>query len=273
MILAPLFLFFAPPSDTAETIMARVAENQDRAEQMRTAYVYHQSVLVRLLRTNGKFAREESSEFTVTPTPAGINKTRTAFKGKYASHGRIIEYDKPGVSVNIDIDGALTESFSEESANDQKGRDGVGRDLFPLTAKEQRKYAFHLDGMEDYRGIPVYRVTFEPHESGEHEGGDWAGEALIDRQEYQPVLVTTHLAAKIPILVRTLLGTNIEQLGFKVTYKKFDNGLWFPVTYGGEFRLRALFFYARRVGLSVQNSDFKRADVTTKINFAKVGDQ
>jgi hypothetical protein len=272
MILAPLFLFFAAPSDTAETIMARVAENQDRAQEMRTGYVYHQSMLVRLQRLNGKFAREESSEFTVAPTPNGFNKTRTAFKGKYASHRRIVEYDKPGaVATSIDIDGALAESFSGGCPNDQDGKDGVSQELFPLTAKEQKSYNFHLEGTEDYRGIPVYRVTFEPKTPDD--GADWAGVALIDQTEYQPVLVTTHLATKIPMLVRTLLGTNVEQLGFKVTYKKFDSGLWFPVTYGGEFRLRALFLYARRVGLSVQNSDFKRADVSSKIDFAKVEDQ
>ncbi len=269
MILAPLFLFFAPPSQTAESIMARVAENQNRAEEMRSSYVYRQTVLVRLLRTNGKFAREELSEYTVTPTPAGIHKSRTAFHGKYAAHGKPVEYGTPGINIHVDIDGAIAGSFSEEDiSNDAKNRDGIGHNMFPLTSREQNKYKFQLQGTEDYRDTPVYRITFEPKEAGEHGGADWAGEALIDRRELQPVVVTTHLAQKIPVLVRTLLGTNIEQLGFKVTYRKFDNGVWFPVTYGGEFRLRALFLYARRVGLSVQNTEFRRAEVTSKIGFA-----
>jgi hypothetical protein len=67
-----------------------------------------------------------------------------------------------------------------------------------------------------------------------------------------------------------VLGTNIEHVGFKVTYKKFDDNIWFPVTYGGEFRVRALFFWARRVGISMQNSDFHRAEVSSKVEFAPV---
>jgi hypothetical protein len=60
------------------------------------------------------------------------------------------------------------------------------------------------------------------------------------------------------------------ELGLKVTYKKFDEGLWFPVTYGGEFKLKALFFYSRRVGLSLENSDFQRAVVDSMVNYSDV---
>ena len=53
------------------------------------------------------------------------------------------------------------------------------------------------------------------------------------------MLVTSWLAKSIPMAVQILLGTNIKHLGFKVAYQKFDEGLWFPVTYGGEFYVRA----------------------------------
>ena len=82
------------------------------------------------------------------------------------------------------------------------------------------------------------------------------------------MLVTTHLAEKIPIWVKTVLGTDVKALGFKVTYKKFDEGLWFPVTYGGEFQFKALFLYSRKVGLSLRNSDFHRADVQSSVTYA-----
>lgn len=264
-----LFLFLPPEANTAESIMARVAENQDRAERMRTAFVYHQNVLVRLQRYNGKLAREEYSEFTVAPTPTGTKKTRTQFVGKHMLHGKAVEYDQPGYQYKaVDIDAPVTHSLSDWLTNDTSTKDGMAHDMFPLTAKEQQHYRFRLEGVEEYRGLPVYRITFESRKGDEDDGG-WAGEALVDREEYQPVLVTTHLAAKVPLLVRTMLGTNLEHLGFKVTYKKFDTGLWFPVTYGGEFRVRALFLYARRVGISLQNSDFKRAEVTTKVEFLR----
>jgi hypothetical protein len=39
------------------------------------------------------------------------------------------------------------------------------------------------------------------------------------------------------------------------------------VTYGGEFKLKAVFFYSRRIAMSMQNSGFQRAVVNSKVNF------
>src|SRR5258708_2469359 len=111
MILIPLFLFFAaPPVETAESIMAKVAQNQDRAEQARTAFVYQQNVLVRANYTNGKLAHEQYSEYTIRPTPTGVKKDRTLFTGKYVDHGKVIEYkdlkqvpDKMRIEMDSDL--------------------------------------------------------------------------------------------------------------------------------------------------------------------------
>ena len=84
----------------------------------------------------------------------------------------------------------------------------------------------------------------------------WSGEVLVHRDEHQSVLVITRLAAKIPMWTKTLLGTDVKHLGFKVTYQKFDEGFWFPVTYGGEFRLKVLFMYSRRIGVSLKTPAF-----------------
>jgi len=275
MMILPLLLLFAagPESETADEIMARVAENQNQSQEMREAFVYHQNVMIRLQRSNGKLAREEYSEFTVTPTATGTQKERTLFRGKFADHGKEIEFDQPAHEhKSVDIDADVANSLLESFTNDPKSRDGIERDLFPLTSKQQRKYKFHLDGTEDYRGTPVYRITFEPKKAtfDDDDGDVWSGEVLVQRDEYQPVLVTTKLAAKVPIWAKTLLGTDIKQLGFKVTYQKFDEGLWFPVTYGGEFRLKVLFMYARRIGVSLQNSGFQRAKVESKLTFAEI---
>lgn len=274
MIAAPLLLLFAaaPPGGTAESIMARVAENQDRALRMRSSYVYRQSVLVRLNHTNGKLAREEYSEFTVLPDAHGVRKERTRFDGKYVRRGRTVEYhdrSEAGEQIHIDIDGAVVSDLADDLTSD-KTKDGIARDLFPLTADQQRKYTFHLEGLEDYRGISVYRITFEPRKDEHEENSAWAGEALIDSQEFQPVLVTTHQAFKIPMVVKAVLGTNVEHMGFKVTYKKFDEGIWFPVVYGGELRVRALFLYGRRIGISMQNTDFHRTDASSTVTYKTI---
>lgn len=87
------------------------------------------------------------------------------------------------------------------------------------------------------------------------------------------MLVTTHLACKIPVQVKTLLGTDIKQVGAKVTYRKFEDGLWFPISYGGELRVRAAFVYARSISLGVVNSGFQRADVQTTVTFGDAAEQ
>ena len=51
------------PSPSVDEIMARVAANQDRAEQARAEYVYQQRIHVATLRTNGKLAREETADY------------------------------------------------------------------------------------------------------------------------------------------------------------------------------------------------------------------
>jgi len=106
-------------------------------------------------------------------------------------------------------------------------------------------------------------VSFVPGKDG-----CWKGEALIDAEEYQPVLVTSKLALQIPAAVKILLGTNIKGLGFSVAYKKFEDGVWFPVSYGGEFDVRAVFFYKRTISIAMTNSDFRRMDVTSNIAYS-----
>ena len=226
----------------------------------------HQKVLARFHRTNGQLAREEKSEYLVTPTPGGVDKKLTHFEGKVQRSGRLVSYNEPGKEIkDLDIDGDLIRDMVNEMTGDKDSKDGIGHDLFPLTAAEQTKYIFTLDGKADYRGRQVYRVSFrpKPHE----EDADWKGEALIDTAEYQPVMVSSKFATHIPMAVKVLLGTDVKGLGFTVTYERFDDGLWFPVSYRGEFHVRAVFFYARNMSISMVNSGFTRAKVSSRIAY------
>jgi len=259
---------------TADSIMAKVAENQDRAQAARAEFVYKQKMQIRLKRANGKLAREEEREYTVTPTEKGFNKELTHFVGRYESKGRVTEYDKPGFEYkDLDIDGDIISDMANDLANDKKARDGIATG-FPLTAKEQSRYLFHLEGTEIYRGAEVHKISFKPKKTSlvdcDDDGNScWSGEVLVDAHEFQPVVITTFLAKNVPVLVQTLLGTNIRHLGFKLTYQKFDEGLWFPVTYGGEFEVKAVFFYKRRFAVALTNSGFQRADVSTRVRFGE----
>jgi hypothetical protein len=255
-------------------IMARVAANQDTAREARRNYVYRQEQAIRMRRGNGKVAREQHAEYVVTPGKQGAEKKLAKFEGKYEFKGKYVPYDHPDFQYkDLDIDGDLIHDMADDMMNDGKSRDGIGHDLFPLTAEEQKKYDFRLLRTEVYRGRPVYRVAFQPRRGVAHDEDDvmWKGEALIDVQECQPVLVSTSMADKIPLAVKMLLGTDIKGLGFSVTYQKFADGVWFPVSYGGEFEVRGLFFYRRNISVSMLNSDFRKTDVTSTLVYATDG--
>ena len=197
-------------------IMARVAENQSHALEQRKEWVFHQKQLLRMHRGNGKMAREERREYDVMPDEKGLKKELTRLDGKYERNGKYIAYDQPGHSYKeLDIDGDLINDMSNDMIGDNS-RDGIGNDLFPLTPEEQEEYNFRLVGSENYRGRQVYRVAFEPKPQPKGqvhiENGNslWKGEALIDAEEFQPVTISTSFAAKIPVAVKILLGTNLK---------------------------------------------------------------
>jgi hypothetical protein len=72
--------------------------------------------------------------------------------------------------------------------------------------------------------------------------------------EFEPVVVYAEMSRKITLAVRTLLGTNLPELGFSVTYDREPDGVWFPVSFGTEFRMRVLFFIARDISMSLANT-------------------
>jgi hypothetical protein len=301
LLQAPLLQTPTPPPLTVDEIMARVAENQDRARQARTEWVYQQDVLARLHRSNGKLAREETWKYVVTPQAKGFRKEMQHFEGQYEHKGKMIPYDHPhyeykGIDVDGDLISDLGEAFGAEETHNEETYNGesyngethkdeaagshvhvhadegdASANLFPLTKAEQRGYTFKLEGREEYRGMDVYRVSFRPGHPSEsdHGGGDadWKGEAIIEAAEFQPVVVTTGLAWGIPGAVKVLLGTDLHHFGFKITYKKVADGVWFPEVYGGEFYLKALFLYKRTFSISVKNSEFRKTDVSSKVAF------
>ena len=269
-VIAALASAAGEPTDVPG-IMARVAANQQGAIEARLNYVYRQEQSIRMRRAGGKVAREQKAEYVVTPGKDGADKQLAKFEGKYEYKGKYVSYDDPKLKYKgLDLDGDLIQDMAQDMMNDGKSRDGIGHDLFPLTAEEQRKYDFRLVGKEVYRGRSVYRVAFVPRRGVPHgeDDPDWKGEALIDAEEYQPVLVSTSLAWKMPTVVKVLLGTDIKGLGFSVTYRKFADGVWFPVSYGGEFEVRGLFFYKRKISVAMVNSDFRKTDVKSTLVYA-----
>ena len=255
----------APPGQlTADDIMARVAANQDRAEKLRAQYVYKQHVHVVSRKTNKRLMREETADYEVTPTAQGTQKQLQVLTGQYWHNGKYVTFHGEPAPDSDSIDAGLTDDFREDLTND-KSKDGLARELFPLTTQEQSHYQFKLLGEERLRGREVYRVEFKPKVKDDTR--EWAGEAFIDKAEFEPVLVTTKLAHRIPIVVRTVLGTDLPGVGFSVDYQRQPDGVWFPAGFGTEFRLRALFFLKRDISISLQNTDFERTHVNSTITY------
>lgn len=259
--------------ESVAEIMRRVAENQETAREARQRFLYRQELQLRFLQLNGQVCREDFRHYDVFPQSQQTEKKLIFFLGRYFKDGKFFDYHEPGYKYKeIDLDGELIDDLASDFVHDQKSRDGLSQDLFPLTAEEQKGYRFTLKSRENFRGWEVYRITFEPDRSRkskneEDSSGPWAGEAVIDAAEYQPVQVTTRLALHIPFWVKTFLGTNLKHLGFKVDYAKFEDGVWFPVSYGGEFHLKVVFFYGRTMGVTLRNSNFRQTSVTTNLAY------
>lgn len=246
---------------TAEAIMARVAANQDRSEQLRKQYVYHQRIRVVSRKSNGKLLREETTEYHVVPQADSTKKIQQSLNGRYLHKGKYLDYGGEQTPDSDSLDGDLVRDLRDDLAKDNT-KDSLGRDLFPLTSSEQQKYKFRLLGRQTLQGRDVYRIGFEPKDKDDC---TWKGEALIDAAEFQPLNVYTKLARGVPLLVRTMLGTNLPGIGFNVQYQRQPDGVWFPSTFGTEFRLHVLFFLNREVTMSLENTAFEHTHVDSRM--------
>ena len=170
-------------------------------------------------------------------------------------------------------------------ANIKNSRDGIPPQLFPLSAGELPYYRFTLKGETTVKGRRAYDITFAPEEHNRFciniEGGKedadsgtnapehicrpWKGEAWIDAEDYQPVRIDTQLAKGVPWGVRVFMGINLRQLGFSLNYQRVADGVWFPATYGTEFRITVFWGYKRTITLSMENTDFRKTDAQSTV--------
>ena len=275
---------------SAESVMNRVAINQDTAEAERAHYVYVQHAKMTSRRGNTVMC-EEITDYRFTPSTDRTDEQLLKVDGRRLSDHKYVTFstllprdeDKPKEpekdkdksrkkakdGKDKDSDPANDETLDRDLVENlrwnlihEKSKDGVNAHLFPLTSKDQADYAFHMVGRERLNGRDVFHISFRPKKKDDF---GWSGDAFIDTAEFQPVLVTTGMARKIPFAVRTFLGTNLPGLGFTVTYAPQPDGVWFPVTFSTEFKIHVLFFFHREIILDAQNRDFEKTHVTYSI--------
>jgi len=278
--------------------MARVAANQDKAQAERSHYVYVQHA--KMASRRGKTVMcEEITDYQLTPSTDGTDEQLLKVEGRFRRDKNYITYnallprgedkpkdadqnrdkdkvqenDKKGKKDKKDKDPTFDPNSNETIDRDivenmrwnlihDKSKDGVNAHLFPLTSKNQADYTFRTLGRERLNGRDVFHISFRPKKKDDF---GWSGDAFIDTTAFQPVLVSTGMARKIPFAVRTLLGTNLPGLGFTVTYAPQPDGVWFPVTFSTEFKIHVLFFFHREIILDAQNRNFEKTHVTSRI--------
>ena len=136
-------LFAQAPLPALNDVLRRVAENQEKAVAARLSIVYTQEIRTRSVRNGGKLAREEKRRYTVTPTATSTEKKLDFFEGQYMKGGTLIPYSDPKFRYkDMDIDGDLVASMTDNMINGKESRDGIPKDLFPLTALEQEHYTY-----------------------------------------------------------------------------------------------------------------------------------
>ena len=271
------------PSLTADQIMARVAANQDRSEAERAHYVYIQRAHV-LSRKGSTIRCEETTDTRVTPTPTGSNQQLLTLQGRLLVKGNYVSYDhlrepkrahetaknedsKAGLKQidedeNTDLD--IVENMRSNLLGDKPShsKDGINNNLFPLTSKQQANYAFTLRGREPRNGRDTFHIEFHPKDKNDF---GWKGDAWIDTATFEPVVIRTALSRNLPLGVRVLLGTNVPGIGFTAIYAPQPDGVWFPVSFGSEFKIHVLFLFSRQIVIAAENRDFEKTHVTSTI--------
>lgn len=235
MICAVTAILFLSLNDHALSIMKKVAANTSSAVESRRRYVYRQRVRSSLLQSNGKVVCKESREYTVIPQAGTTERKLVAFTGECREGKKMVPYQepgdfKPGISEKgVGSDRESMAGVVNDLAADPHTRDGIPRQLFPLSADDLASYRFTLKGETTINGRRTYDITFEPaghkgvcidvgeeksaftvhlHGTGESSEAEqsgcrpWKGEVWIDAEEFQAIRIDTRLAREVPWGVR-----------------------------------------------------------------------
>jgi hypothetical protein len=162
------------PLPPAESVMARVALNQDQAETERAHYVYVQHAKM-VSRRGGTVMCEEITDYRMTPSSDGSHEELLNLDGRQLTKHQYVTYhalppdqtktkddskSKAGDSQKKDEDNqdSIHVTISDESMDrdivenmrwnliHDKSKDGIGGHLFPLTSRTKPIMHFAWSG-------------------------------------------------------------------------------------------------------------------------------
>jgi len=230
--------------------MAQVGANQDRSETARKQYRCVEHIHIITSKPGSSVMREEIADYDFVPGATETKMHLLRLTGRYWHQGKYEDFSGEPVPAADSWDADYIRDIRMCLTN-EKSRCTTTPLLFPLTSEEQKQYDFRLIGRETLRERDVYHVAFTPKNKTILA---WAGEAFIDATDFQPVRVFTNLSQGVPFAVRTFAGTDISGFGYNVEYKRQEDGIWLPSSYGTEYGLRLFFHINRTVSVSMDTS-------------------
>ncbi len=142
---------WAQAPETAESIMTKVAGNQDRSEAERAHYVYVQHA--KMASRKGKTVQcEELTDYRITPSGDGSHEEllkldgRLRVKGKYVTYNAL-EPDGEKNALDKDVKDKDSKDKGTKGAHDKGAKDEVAKDAVPDGTKAQDKGADKDDAL------------------------------------------------------------------------------------------------------------------------------
>src|SRR5579859_844857 len=140
--------------ETADSIMARVAETQARAIKLRTEYAFEEHIRVETRHLNGKLARKEIGDYFISP---GVDNKIEKVEGQYWNKKtkQYVDFNAKEAPNKGSLDAGLIDGFRQDllkNGKDGKSGDNDAGDLYPFTAESLKKYKFTLLGEIEVQG-------------------------------------------------------------------------------------------------------------------------
>ena len=118
--------------------------------------IYHQHVHVISKKPSGRVLREETADYHLVPKPDHTERTLEQLTGRYWHKGKYQAFSGEPVPESDSTDGELVHDFRDD-VTDERSKDGLAHDLFPLTTDEQKEYKFRLIDHEPFEGRQAYQ--------------------------------------------------------------------------------------------------------------------
>jgi hypothetical protein len=194
------------------------------------------------------------------------DETLTRLKGRYLAKGKYESFRGEPVPAEESLDGSLINSFRDD-LSDEKTKDGLAKDLFPLTPEERRITSSRCwAAWSKQNATPAILVSAPKIRTKSH--------GLARRSSTRPSSNPSTSLPSFPaaFLSWPRLGTDLPALGFNLVQERQEQGVWFPARFETEFQIHAQFFVSRDVSIALENADFERTPVTPTMKVVSPAD-